>query len=77
MFQKKCGTCRLYIPQRKTCQLMIAQMEHKIEPTDYCSKHNDHLPICESCGAGLLESYVEVIDGNAHIFCAQCIQRIR
>lgn len=74
MFQKKCDTCNLYVRQSLTCQIMVPQMAGRVQPTDYCSKHNDHLPICERCGAGLLDPIIEVFDGKVHILCAQCNQ---
>lgn len=73
MFQKKCETCNLYVPRNFTCQLMIPQMQGKVKPTDYCSQHNDHLLTCERCGAGVLEPFIEYIDGKTHILCGQCI----
>ena len=74
MFQKKCQTCQLYVSQNKACQIMIPQMQGKIEPDDYCSQHNDHVQVCEICGGGLLESFIEVdADGKVHIYCARCV----
>lgn len=78
MFQKKCSTCQLYIPQSKTCQIMIPAMQGKIEPDDYCSQHNDHILACEICGAGLLEPFIYVDnDGKIHIACAEHINIIQ
>ena len=73
MFQKKCQTCQFYIPQTSTCQIMITQMQGKIKPEDYCSQHNDHILACEVCGGGILEPFIEVVDGKVHIYCGNCI----
>ena len=72
MFQKKCNTCQLYIPQNRTCQIMIPAMAGKVDPTDHCSFHNDNLLICEICGGGLLEPIIEVVDDIPHVYCANC-----
>lgn len=78
MFQKKCQTCHLYLPQQLGCQIMIPQMQGKINPDDYCSQHNDHILTCENCGGGLLESFIEIdADGKPHIYCAHCITMLR
>ena len=74
-FNKNCGSCRLYIPAQKTCQIAVPQLAGKFEPDDFCSKHINYLPQCEICGAGLLEPLIEVKDGKAHIYCANCIVR--
>lgn len=73
MFQKKCATCQLYLPQHRTCQIMMPLMQGKIGPEDHCSQHNDHLAVCENCGAVLLESFVEVKEDGAHVYCERCI----
>lgn len=74
MFQKKCATCQIYVPQARTCQIMIPAMQGKVSPEDYCSKHNDHMGFCEVCGAGLLEPLIEVKDDNSvHVYCGNCI----
>ena len=76
MFQKKCQTCKLYIPASQTCQIMIAPMQGKIKPTDYCAHHTETLYQCEICGGGLLEPIFATIDGVVHVYCAQCLNRI-
>ena len=77
MFQKKCETCQIYVPKTQSCQIMGPQMQGKIKPTDYCSHHNDHLVFCEVCGAGLLSPYIEVIDGEVHVYCDRCLMSHR
>ena len=78
MFQKKCQTCHLYVPQNKACQIMIPQMQGKIEPDDYCSQHNDHILTCEICGGGLLEPFIYIDkDGKTHIACGEHINMIQ
>ena len=72
MWQKTCKTCDLYIPQQKTCQIMGQMMMGKMEPTDHCSKHNDHIAVCEICGGGLLEPIIEMVGTEVHIYCANC-----
>lgn len=74
-FNKNCGSCGLYIPQQKTCQIAVPQLAGKFESDDFCSKHISHLPQCEICGVGLLEPLIEINDGKAHIYCPQCIQK--
>lgn len=73
-FQKNCGSCRLYIPAQKTCQIAVPQMAGQYEPDDFCSKHKNVLCTCEVCGAGLLDPLIEYINGTVHIYCPQCIQ---
>ena len=63
MWQKICNTCNLYISQQKTCQIMSPIMRGKMEPTDHCSKHNDHIAVCEACGQGTLEPFIDIDDG--------------
>ena len=77
MFQKKCATCNIYVPQSRSCQIMIPAMQGKIGPDDHCSKHNDEMIFCEVCGAGLLEPFIEVIDGTVHIYCSNCLSNHR
>lgn len=73
MFQKKCQTCQLYVPQTHACQIMVPQMQGRIGPEDYCSKHKDHLLICEVCGAGLLAPIIEVVNDTVHVYCDNCV----
>lgn len=78
MFQKKCATCNIYVPQARTCQIMIPAMQGKIGPEDYCSQHNDHILFCEVCGAGLIEPLIEVKpDKTVHVYCGNCINQPR
>ena len=72
----KCHSCKLYIPQQKTCQLMIQQMQGRIEPDDYCSQHIQDIPICEGCGAAILVPYIQVRGNEAHIYCVNCCAAI-
>ena len=69
----KCANCKLYLPQNKTCQIMIPQMQGKIEPNDFCSQHHPEIALCETCGAGVLIPFIEVIDEDAHIYCPNCL----
>lgn len=69
----KCNNCKLYLADRKTCQLMIPQMKGKIEPTDYCSKHMPEIQVCMYCGQPLLTPLVEVIkEDETRIYCQTC-----
>ena len=71
----RCRTCALYLPQQQTCQLM-PQMQGKIYPTDYCSKHMQEIEKCEQCGKGLLQPLIEVTGENndeVHIYCPNCL----
>lgn len=71
----KCATCKLYIPQQKTCQLMIAPMQGQIEPTDYCTKYVDKIEYCELCGNGILAPLIEAsANGEVHTYCASCLK---
>ena len=72
---KYCNTCKIYIPQAKTCQLMPT-LQGKIEPTDQCSQHKDELEQCEKCGRGILDVYIRVIDNVVHVYCQDCIRNI-
>lgn len=75
MFQKKCETCKIYIPQQQTCQLM-PNFQGRIKPTDYCSQHKDFLYHCVYCGAALLDVFVRVEeDGSVHTICGNCVNR--
>ena len=69
----KCETCALYVPQARTCQIMIPQKQGKISPTDYCSLYVNKIDQCEICGAGLLESIIEVIGDETHFYCQNCL----
>lgn len=69
----KCGTCALYVPKTKTCQIMIPQKQGKISPTDYCSLHVDRINQCEICGAGLLIPIIETVGDETHIYCQNCL----
>lgn len=76
MYPNKCITCKLYIPQTQTCQIMIAQMRGKILPTDTCSQHKTYLAQCSICGVGLLNPIVESINGELKAFCEHCSGRL-
>ena len=77
MWQKKCNTCNLYLPQQKTCQIMGQLMAGKVEPDGFCKWHNDHVARCEYCGAGTLEPVLTFIGDEVHVYCFNCIQQIR
>ena len=68
----KCHSCKLYLPQQKTCQLMIPQMQGRIGPDDYCSKHMSDIAICEHCGGAILTPYVRIVNNTVHTYCANC-----
>lgn len=72
---EKCNTCKLYIPQQKTCQIM-PNLAGRINPDDFCSQHKNHLEVCELCGVGLLIPIIRVQDNVVHTYCENCIQRI-
>lgn len=71
----KCGTCALYVPQAKSCQIMIPQKQGKITPSDYCSQYVDKIDQCEICGAGLLVPIIELVNDEVHIYCQNCLIR--
>ena len=75
MFQKKCETCAIYLPQNLTCQIMTPAMQGKIKPTDYCSHHKDksELLTCDVCGRGLLNPIIETKDDGVHVYCDICL----
>ena len=77
-YLEQCQTCQLYLAQQKICQLMIPQMQGKIQPTDFCSQHMKDIPLCETCGAGVLTPFIEVIgDTEYHVYCPNCINQKR
>ena len=69
----KCGTCALYVPQTKSCQIMIPQKQGKLSPADYCSQYVDKINQCEICGGGLLVPIIEVVGEDIHFYCQNCI----
>ena len=73
MLQKQCQSCKIYIPQARTCRIMVPAMQGRIGPEDYCSKHKEHLLTCEICGADLLAPIIEVVDGAVHVYCDNCV----
>ena len=75
LFKQKCGNCKLYVPQTKTCRILHSFFSGKITPKDYCSQFKSHLEVCEMCGAQSLETFVEVTDSGVHIYCPNCILR--
>lgn len=72
---KCCNTCKIYIPQVKTCQLMPS-LQGQIKPDDYCSQHKDEIEQCELCHKGILKPYLRVVDDIVHVYCEECISRI-
>ena len=70
----QCATCKLYIPAKKTCQIMIPQMQGQINENDYCSRYTDIIYQCETCGGGLLNGLIEVSDEKTHIYCENCLR---
>lgn len=56
---------------------MISQKQGKIEPNDFCSQHMSKIAICEVCGGGVLNPFIEVNNENeVHVYCPNCmIQR--
>lgn len=73
MFLRKCETCKLYIPNEKTCQIMAPIMKNKILPQDFCSKYTNTIYQCEVCGVGILWPVILTIDGINHTYCENCI----
>lgn len=73
--RKYCNTCKLYIPQQKTCQLM-PNLAGIITEKDYCSQHKDYIEQCELCGVGLLKPIIRYQDNIVHTYCINCIARI-
>lgn len=70
----KYANCQLYIPQVKTCQIMIPQMQGRIKPEDYCSKHTQNLAICERCQGATLIPFIRYDKENneVHVYCGNC-----
>ena len=73
MIKKYCRTCRILDPRQNVCQLS----GQPINPdTDYCTKHKDHIDICELCHRPTLDTYF-VRDGeNWHTFCGECVHKL-
>lgn len=71
----KCHSCKLYLPQQKTCQLMIPQMQGQIQPDDYCSQHKTNIEVCDKCGSGLLVPFIQQKGDTIHVYCGNCISQ--
>ena len=71
----RCAKCKLYLPQTKTCQIMIPQMQGKIEPEDHCSKCMPIISICEVCGGGTLTPFIEIEGETVHTYCQNCLMQ--
>ena len=52
---------------------MIPQMQGKILPNDYCSQFQAEIEVCEICGMGVLQPFIETEGENeVHIYCQNC-----
>ena len=70
----RCNKCKLYIPAQRTCQIMIPQMQGKISPEDYCSQFQAEVNVCEICGGGILQPFIEIEgEDKVHTYCQNCL----
>ena len=67
-FNKNCGSCALYNSNAKSCAVKPI-FNGKMEPNDYCSKHMSQIYVCEICGQGLLYPYLNIRNGEIHVYC--------
>ena len=65
---RKCKSCGFYSPTQNVCLLT----KRKREPQDTCSDFNNNPSKCMRCSSITLAPIIDLIDGEAYVFCEQC-----
>ena len=70
---RKCKTCGFLDSASSKCRLTGRQKDPN---ADYCSEHNDSPYKCMRCGSIMLDPNIDIIDGEAYIFCDRCFNEV-
>lgn len=69
MNKEKCATCALRVHEGQTCGLTGLPAAD----TDFCSKYQKTLELCEICGGPIVGKPIIVPDGDKfHLVCGKC-----